>query len=431
MSGSIELAQDADPADFADPADPAAFRGRRQPALFLPLFVFAYFGVALAGVSAPAVSIPLRLSELDPAHKTQTLSLTVALGGVLIVLVTAPLGRFSDVSTSRAGIRRPFILGGSLVGASGMLVLALAPNVAFVIAGWGVAQAGFAATSMALNALLADQIPTRIRARVAATFGLSTGIAPVIGSSLVGALPGNPLYWFGIPAAIALVASIGVVLVLRDIVRTEPVPVDWRSLLRSYWINPLRHKDFAWAWTCRLLVTISLVSVVTYLLYFLTDRLGIASDDAASKQGTVLGVFFAFSVVTTLVFGWISDRTGKRKTIVWCSALFTAVGLLISLFAHDLTTFAVGIALAGMGQGAFVSVDVAMMTELLPDSADAGTGLAVIALSYQLPNLLVPVLATLLLAIGDAGPNYVALFGAAVIASTLGALAVLPIKSVP
>lgn len=407
------------------------FRGRQQPTPFLPLFVFAYFGVALAGVSAAAVSIPLRLSELDPAHKTQMLSLTVALGGVLVVLITAPIGRLSDVSTARAGIRRPYILGGSLVGALGMLVLALAPNVKLIIAGWGLAQAGFAATSMALNALLADQIPSRIRARVAATFGLSTGIAPVLGSSLVGALPGNPLYWFGIPAAIALIANVGVVLVLRDIVRTEPVPVDWRSLLRSYWINPVRHKDFAWAWACRLLMTISLASVITYLLYFLTDRLGIASKDAPSAQSTVLGVFFAFTVITTLLFGWISDRTGRRKTIVWSSALLTALGLLISLLSQDLTYFTIGIALAGTGQGAFISVDVAMMTELLPDSAEAGTGLAVIALSYQLPTLIVPALATLLLAIGDAGPNYAALFTASVIAAALGALAVLPIKNVP
>ncbi|WP_369211421.1 hypothetical protein [Streptomyces flavofungini] len=54
-----------------------------------------------------------------------------------------------------------------------------------------------------------------------------------------------------------------------------------------------------------------------------------------------------------------------------------------------------GIAIAGRGQGAFVSVDVAMLTELLPDDADAGTGLAVIALFYQFPMLLAPALAVL------------------------------------
>ena len=405
------------------------FAGRRQPAAFLPLFVLAVFGTAVAMLSAPTVAIPLRLSTLDPAAKTHLLSLTIAIGGVVVMVVTAPLGRISDASTARFGIRRPFLLGGAMVGTLGMLVLALAPSVPFVIAGWGLTQAGFAATTMALNALLADQVPARIRARVAAMFGLAQGVAPFVGSSLIGVLPGNPLWWFGVPAAIALVTNIAVVLVLRDIVRTERVRVDWRSLLRSYWINPLRHKDFAWAWLCRLLVTMSLVSVVIYLLFFLTDRLGIDAGAAASASGTVLGAYFVGSVVTTLVFSWISDRTGRRKAIVWSSTLLTAAVLMVSLFAHDLPAFTVGIGIAGMGQGAFIAVDMAMMTEVLPATADAGTGLAVVALSYQLPQLLVPVLATPLLAIGG-GPNYFALFVGSVVAAVLGALAVLPIKSV-
>jgi MFS family permease len=150
----------------------------------------------------------------------------------------------------------------------------------------------------------------------------------------------------------------------------------------------------------------------------------------AKASGTVLGAYFVGNVVTTLVFSWISDRTGRRKVIVWSSTLFTVVGLLVCLFARDLPMFVVGIAIAGMGQGAFVAVDLAMMTEVLPAAADAGTGLAVVALSYQLPQLLVPVLATPLLTIGNAGPNYFALYLGAVVAALLGALAVLPIKSV-
>ncbi|MCR6487743.1 MFS transporter [Amycolatopsis sp. OK19-0408] len=408
----------------------ATARGRRQSTAFLPLYVLAYFGSALAVTSAATVAIPLRLSTLDPAGKTQLLSLTVGIGGVVVMLVTAPLGRLSDVSTSRFGARRPFILGGAVVGACGMLVLAAAADVPVVVAGWALTQAGFAATTMGLQALLADAIPARIRARVSALFGLATGIAPFVGGMLIGALPGNPLWWFGVPAVVALGTDLAVVLVLRDEVRTERVAVGWRSLARSYWINPVRHPDFAWAWACRLLVTMSLVTVSLYLLYFLTDRLGIATEDAARASGTVLAAYFAGSVVTAFVFGWLSDRTGKRKLIVWTSTLFTAGGLLVSLFAQGLPVFVLGIALAGMGQGAFVAVDMAMLTEVLPPTSAAGAGLAVIALSYQLPQLLVPALATLLLAIGDAGPNYFALFLGSVAAAVLGALAVLPVRSV-
>lgn len=49
---------------------------------------------------------------------------------------------------------------------------------------------------------------------------------------------------------------------------------------------------------------------------------------AARASGTVLAAYFAGSVVTALVFSWISDRTGTRKLIVWTSTLFIAGGLL-------------------------------------------------------------------------------------------------------
>ncbi|MEU0543273.1 MFS transporter [Nocardia sp. NPDC005978] len=411
-------------------ATSVAFPGRKQSPLFLPTLVLAYFGAALAALSAGFVSIPLRLAALAPEHKSQLLSLTVAAGGIVIMVVSAPLGRISDVSTARAGMRRPFILGGAVVSTLGMLVLAFAPGVLAILLGWAIAQAGFGATTMALNALLAEQIPSTIRARVAAAFGMSTGLAPAVGSWLVGALPGDPAYWFGVPAAFALAANVAMFAVLRDIVRTEPVALSRRSLLGSYWINPVRHRDFAWAWVCRLLVTLALVSVATYLLYLLTDRLGLSEAEATRAQGAVIGAMFAASVVTSVLFSWLSDRTGRRKPIVYSSALCTAFGLLVTMFAHDLTVFTVGVTLVGIGQGAFACVDVAMMTELLPDSSDAGTGLAVIALSYQLPQLLLPVVATPLLAIGGSGPNYTALFLGSVLAAVLGGLAVLPIKSV-
>lgn len=404
--------------------------GTAQTAAFLPMLVLAYFGAALATLSAGFVSIPLRLSAIDPVHKSQVLSLTVAVGGIVIMLVSAPLGRISDVSTFRAGTRRPFILGGAVVSSLGMIVLAFAPNLTAILVGWAVAQAGFGATTMALNALLAEQIPTRIRARVAAAFGMSTGLAPALGSWMIGALPGNPVYWFGVPAVVAFAANLGLFAVLRDIVRTEPVSIGWRELLRSYWIDPVRNRDFAWAWLCRLLVTLALVSVATYLLYLLTDRLGLSESDATKAQGVMAAVLFVTSVITSVLFSWLSDRTGRRKPIVYSSALFTAIGLLVAMFAHNLTAFAIGIALIGMGQGAFVCVDVAMMTELLPADADAGTGLAVIALSYQLPQLLLPVVATPLLSLGHSGPNYTALFAGSVVAVVLGALAVLPIRNV-
>jgi hypothetical protein len=67
---------------------------------------------------------------------------------------------------------------------------------------------------------------------------------------------------------------------------------------------------------------------------------------------------------------------------------------------------------------------------VLPTFDEAGKDLGIVSLSYQLPQVLVPVIAIPLLAIGGSGENYSALFIAAIVFGVLGALAVLPIKSV-
>lgn len=110
--------------------------------------------------------------------------------------------------------------------------------------------------------------------------------------------------------------------------------------------------------------------------------------------------------------------------------MLTAVGLVVAISASEMPQFLVGIAIAGMAQGAFISAEVAMMTEVLPKGTESGKYLGVVALSYLLAQILVPVISVPLLAIGGGGSNYRALFVAAVVMAVLGALCVLPIKKV-
>jgi MFS family permease len=417
------------PEPGAAEAAPLDVPGAAQSRWFIPVFLLAVFGVNLASLGAIGISIPLRLGQLDPANKASLLSLAIGVGGIITILATPPFGRLSDASRSRFGIRRPFILVGSAVGAIGLMVIALAPSAAMVIVGWAIASAGFAAPLMALHALLADQIPHRIRAQVSAFFGLANTLGPVVGGFLISALPAEAIWWFGVPALAALLLNLGVVAVLRDIRRTERTPLDWRSLAASFWVNPVQHRDFAFAWLCRLLVTMGMFSVLLYGLYFITDELGVPQQQAPAMASTGMATYFACSIATTFVFARISDRTGRRKAIVGISAAASSVGLLVVTFSPGIPVFLVGLAIAGLGQGAFISVDVAMMTEVLPSTEAAGKDLGVVALAYQLPHLLVPVIAVPLISMGD-GSSYRLLFATAAVLVVIGALAVIPLKKV-
>lgn len=405
--------------------------GSPQRRSFLLLFVLAWFGLNLAIGTISGASIPKVFAFLDDETKAINLSITAAIGGIVVMIITPLAGRFSDRTMSRLGKRRPWILGGAVAGAGGVLLLAFVGELWWIVIGWVIVQTGFGVANAAIHALLADQIPARIRARVAAAASASAGLALILGAVAIAVLPNDAQWsWFIVPGILGALFCVLLFFGLRDIVRTDPPgPWKWSDVLATYWLDPLRYRDFFWAWACRLLVTMSIVSLSTYLLFFIIDHLGVPKEEASGFQAITLLVFTIGNIAMTLVFGWVSDRTGRRKPIIWISCMLSAFGLGLAIVAPDLTVFMIAILIVGAAQGAYVSVDIALMTEVLPTFKDAGKDLGIVALSYQLPQLLVPITAVPILAIGG-GDNYTALFIAAIIFGVLGGLAVLPIKSV-
>lgn len=411
---------------------PDVIPGSKQPRGFLFAYVAAWFGISLVLSTLGGAAIPKVFAFLDDATKGVNLSIVAAIGGVVVIVITPLFGRLSDRTMSKLGKRRPWILGGALVGMAGVVVLAFSTALWQVIVGWAIIQTAYGATNSAVHALLADQIPTRIRARVSAAASVANALALIVGSLMIAALPNDQQWtWFIVPGVVGTAFSVLLFFRLHDIVRTEkPEPWRWSDVLSTYWLNPVKYRDFFWAWACRLFVTMSLFMVSTYLLFFIIDRLGIPKEEASGVFAMVLIAFTLASILTTVVFGWISDKTGRRKAIVWVSALLSAVGLTVAALAPDLSVFIIAMVLVGGAQGAFISVDIAMMTEVLPTFDEAGKDLGIVSLSYQVPQVLVPVLAIPLLAIGGSGENYTALFVAAIVFCVVGALCVLPIKSV-
>jgi len=73
--------------------------------------------------------------------------------------------RVRPVLTFRFGMRRPWLVIGLFGGSAGMLVVAWAPSISVVVAGWCLAQLFFNALLAALVAVLPDRVPTVQRIR--------------------------------------------------------------------------------------------------------------------------------------------------------------------------------------------------------------------------------------------------------------------------
>jgi MFS family permease len=253
----------------------------------------------------------------------------------------------------------------------------------------------------------------------------------VAGTFLVQVTGTGGLGMFVVPAIIGLVLVLVFSLYLREAPKTraELPRVSWMDIPRSLWINPARYPDFAWAFASRFLVWIGASLLLTYKTYFLMDRLGFNSTQAAATLFWTMLLLAVGVVIGSNVCGWLSDRLRRRKNFIVVASLVFGVGMAMVASSYSVTGFLVGVAIAGVGQGIYVGVDYALVASVLPDSStEAAKGMGVFNIASALPQTVAPAIAPLFLAIGG-GHNYTALYLGAAIFSILGAIAVRFIRS--
>jgi len=173
--------------------------------------------------------------------------------------------------------------------------------------------------------------------------------------------------------------------------------------------------------------------VQAYQAFYLILGLGFSPEE-------VSGAVFLSTLILTLgalifapLAGKISDKVGRRKPFVIVSAIIFSIGLVIVTFATDYATFLIAMAVIGIGQGVYMAVDLALVSEILPDKNNIAKDMGIMGLAGTLPSSIVPAVAPVLLAIGATAAhpqNFPALFLTGAVAGVLGALFIIPIKKV-
>lgn len=404
-----------------------------RPAVAVPVLFGVRVGLANLGlwtaILTPAlVTLALRVAEIDPVNKETSLAL-VAGAGAFVALIANPLfGRLSDRTTGPFGRRRPWLLLGALGGGAGLVIVALAPSITAILLGWCLTQLSFNAALAALTATIPDVVPSDSRGAVSGWVGFSQLLAVVIGAAVLTRVPVLALQIL-LPAVLGVVLIVAFALTFPDRPAAARSPFSLKEFVGSFWTNPRTNPDFGWAWLTRFLVVFGAFGPTTYEAFFLSDRIGIAKEDAAAKLGILLLVTSVISAGTALLGGWLSDRIGRRKPFVIVAALLMALGMVLFMIATTYPGVLLAHVVSGLGTGMFYAVDLALVTLVLPEGESAGKDLGVFNIANALPQFIGPAVAPMLLAIGG-GKNYSALYGFAGISVLVGAILVTRIKSV-
>jgi MFS family permease len=422
------------PRQFSSGTDAGAGQGTPGPRRvgwgFLSLYALAYMSTILLFLAPLLVSLALKLNSLVGIEQAPRSLALVASAGAFVAIVANPLfGRLSDRTCSRWGMRRPWMLTGLVGGSMGVLVVAIAPNVPVVLAGWCVAQVFFNALFAAQMAVLSDQVPVTQRGLVAGTLGVCMPVAAVVGTFLVQLFPDHQVAMFMVPCAVAGCFIVLFAVILKDRRRlSEQVP-QWslREFASTFYVNPRRNPDFAWAFISRFMFVLAYVFLTTYQAFYLIDRLAVAEGEVARKVFLGTLVQSVLIVAASLLGGRLSDRTGRRKVFVASAAVVYASAMFVIAAATDFNGFLVGMAISGLGFGVYMAVDLALVVDVLPDADNAAKDLGVLNIAGALPSSVGPAIAPVILVIGGDG-GYALLFTVAGGCALVAAVAIMQVR---
>nr|WP_295011433.1 MFS transporter [uncultured Microbacterium sp.] len=405
---------------------------RRVGPLWMTLFTLAWLAIWTVQLTPVQLLLPLQLDTNDQGKDwiagVVWAGVVLSAGG-LVGIVAAPLaGRWSDRTRSRAGRRRPWAIGGSVLSAVGLALTGLVHGPLAVGGAWIVVSVGVSVASAALTATIADQLVTRQRGAASAAASSAQALGIVVGVGAVVLIGLDILSSYLVLAAFILVIGVGTALLLPDPSSLDLVierrPADAR---RSSW----RDRDFLWLLVSRLVVNIGNAFGTALLLFFLLYGVRVPSVESEGDLLILIVVYTVFVVIASIVAGVLSDRPSadplrRRRALTAASALVQALSGIVILISPSLVMSAVAAAIMGVGYGGYMAVSLAFATDLLKDPDDHARDLGLVNVSAQLGQLLGPLLGAGLVALVG---GFWLLFGAAALLSVGGAVMTFAVRT--
>ncbi len=189
---------------------------------------------------------------------------------------------------------------------------------------------------------------------------------------------------------------------------------------------PPMDREFWWAFVGRFFFIMSFAMTIMYQFYILTDYDKLSTQAAGNVLAIAAAIFAVGAAIFTIGAAHLSDRLRRRKPFVIGASIATALATvpLVYVSAPWALLFFCGV--AGCAFGTYISVDQALMVEVLPDESSAARDLSFLGASNSLPFAFAPAVAGVL----TASLGYTGMFYAAIAAALIGAACIFGIHRV-
>jgi MFS family permease len=415
---------------------------------FLRMLVISLLGFALtfsSNIQDPPL-MTYKVRQLAPNLPNTTLGILGFIGLLVAMAVQPIVGVFSDRARTKLGRRLPFIIGGAVLIAASLFLLALAPALWVLLLGVILIQFSSNILQGPWQALIPDLVPEFQHGQASSLKAVMDIIATVIAGAVAGILLGTTgQKLFGDNALYATAAAPVIIFILFVTVtaiwaREQPGKTSeaiasrsvGEALKNAFSVNFRENPIFGWWFANRILFWGAFIAINAFLINYLVDVIRMSQADAQSFYGTLKVILGVALIVVALASGWLSDKFG-RKPLMLIAGMVAFAGAALLLFVRERTLIIVAGGVIGMGIGAFLSASWALAADIVPQAEAARyLGIANIAtcigsgVARLLGGVLIDPINKLL---GSSSLGYLSLFILATLCFLASALVIIPLPN--
>lgn len=365
---------------------------KQNALLYINLSVF-WFALDFLWAGMITIVIQQMVQQMvGEAKKDLYLGVTLGVGALVSTLVCLIVGTMSDRSRWAMGRRRPYIIFGTLLSIPAILWLAQVKSIPLLILDFCLIQLWVNAATSPYQAVVPDMVPKERQGTASAYMGVANLLGQLGGLWMCKTLVDKPgglwsiMVWFSVLLTVCMLYTVWKLPERSAADNSAPHVGLIGTLRESFQINRREYPDFMRLISSRFMINMGFYTCTEFLLYYVAGTL------KAPNPGDVTGLILIISTVSGLIgsfpAGILSDRLSK-KSVIYASNAITAVAVLCFIFTNAVTFAYAAAFVFGIGLGAFLTVDWAFATNLLPER-DEAKYMGIWHISFTVPQVVAP-----------------------------------------
>jgi MFS family permease len=175
--------------------------------------------------------------------------------------------------------------------------------------------------------------------------------------------------------------------------------------------RPRQHSDFAWVLATRGIVMMGINTVLSFLqlyLKYVTFQNIAGAPKAEDAAGIFIDIVIVMAALSTAFAGAFSDRLGRKRMVYISGAFMALVGMIF--LATPIFFPGLGVLLTfvcagifGLGYGAYISVDWALVTDVLPNEDNFARDMGIWNVALTAPQVLAYIIGAFVIVAFSAG----------------------------